>query len=51
MSLTLTDAGRALMARLVPLALDYQAGLRARLGSADKGLSEALRMILEEQSQ
>jgi len=50
-SLTLTDAGRALMERLVPLALDYQAGLKARLGAADRGLSEALRMILEDQSQ
>lgn len=45
--LNLTDSGRALMARLVPLALDYQAELMARLGPAAPLMSGALTTIIE----
>jgi DNA-binding MarR family transcriptional regulator len=41
-SLSLTPEGRALMARLVPVALAYQADLSARLGSEAAGLARAL---------
>jgi len=41
-ALTLTDQGRALMARLIPVALAFQAELLAELGPAAPGLSAAL---------
>lgn len=45
--LSLTDAGRAVMARLIPLAQDYQAELRAALGAQadafDAGLAALTR--------
>jgi DNA-binding MarR family transcriptional regulator len=40
--LTLTPQGRALMARLIPVALAFQAELIARLGPAAPGLVAAL---------
>jgi DNA-binding MarR family transcriptional regulator len=46
-SLTITDKGRALMARIVPHALDYQARLVAALGADGPALARALRGILE----
>lgn len=41
-ALTLTPAGRALMARLIPVALEFQAELLAELGPAAPGLVAAL---------
>jgi DNA-binding MarR family transcriptional regulator len=41
-ALTLTDRGRALMARLIPVALAFQAELLAELGPAAPGLAAAL---------
>jgi DNA-binding MarR family transcriptional regulator len=43
--LTLTPQGRALMARLIPVALDFQAELVARLGPAAQGLVAALNAL------
>jgi len=43
--LTLTPQGRALMARLIPVALDFQAELVARLGPAAPGLVAALNAL------
>lgn len=45
-SLSLTDEGHALMERLIPLALDYQARLQAQLGPQSAALSAALNSIL-----
>lgn len=43
--LTLTDAGRALMARLIPVALAFQDELLARLGPEAEGLRAALDVL------
>lgn len=45
--LNLTDSGRALMARLIPLALDYQAALMERLGPAAPLMASGLATIIE----
>lgn len=45
-SLSLTPAGRALMARIVPLALSFQDDMRDRLGPDCAGLLKALDRIL-----
>jgi DNA-binding MarR family transcriptional regulator len=42
LALTLTPQGRALMARLIPVALAFQADLVARLGPQAQGLAAAL---------
>lgn len=42
LALSLTPQGRALMARLIPVALAFQAELMARLGPAAPGLAAAL---------
>ena len=41
-ALTLTDRGRELMARLIPVALSFQSELLAELGPAAAGLADAL---------
>ena len=46
-ALSLTEGGRALMARLVPLALGYQAKLLRVLGPTAAPLSQALTALLE----
>ncbi len=46
-SLSLTAEGQALMQRLIPLALDYQAQLLKRLGVQSVPLALALQAILE----
>ena len=46
--LALTDKGRALMAELLPLALDYQAQIEERLGQTFKALEEGLAALLAE---
>lgn len=46
-SLSLTDEGRALMQKLIPLALDYQTQLLKRLGVQSAPLAMALQAILE----
>mgnify|MGYP003382191258 CR=1 FL=1 len=46
-SLSLTNEGHALMLRLTPLALDYQARLQAQLGPHCAPLTAALKTILE----
>lgn len=45
LSLTLTPQGRALMARLIPVALAFQADLVARLGDRAQGLGDALALL------
>lgn len=45
--LNLTESGRGLMARLVPMALDYQAELVARLGPAAAPMASGLASIIE----
>lgn len=45
--LSLTDKGRALMALIIPRALDYQAGLMERLGPAAPLMAGALARIIE----
>lgn len=47
-SLSLSPEGQALMDRLVPVALAYQAALSRRLGPAAAGLVSGLGQILEE---
>ena len=42
LTLTLTEAGEKLMARLIPVALEFQAELLAELGPAAAGLVAAL---------
>ena len=42
LALTLTPQGQALMARLIPVALAFQAELQAELGAAAPGLEAAL---------
>lgn len=49
--LTLTDAGRALVARIVPVALAYQADLMARLGPEAEVFRSLLRRIAPEADQ
>ncbi len=44
-ALSLTPRGRALMARLIPVALDYQAALTTALGDHAAGLDAGLRVI------
>ena len=46
--LRLTEAGRALVARIVPIADAFQADLVARLGADGAGLRRALRRLVEE---
>jgi DNA-binding MarR family transcriptional regulator len=46
-ALSLTDAGRALMARLVPVALEFQADLARRLGAAAPGFGAGLTALEE----
>ncbi|MBP0485129.1 MarR family winged helix-turn-helix transcriptional regulator [Sagittula salina] len=46
--LALTDAGRALMAELLPLALAYQREIEARLAEAFAGLEAGLEALLRE---
>jgi DNA-binding MarR family transcriptional regulator len=48
-SLTLTAEGRRVMARLIPMALAYQAELRSALGAGAKGLDAGLRRLTEGQ--
>jgi DNA-binding MarR family transcriptional regulator len=45
LALTLTPQGRALMARLIPVALDFQAELSGRLGPHAEGLIAALTVL------
>jgi DNA-binding MarR family transcriptional regulator len=45
--LTLTPAGSALVARLLPVAMRFQAELKARLGPHAEGLEAALSVLLE----
>lgn len=45
-SLTLTETGRALVARIVPVALRYQDDLLAQLGPDDAALKRALARLL-----
>lgn len=47
LALALTPQGRALMARLIPVALAFQAELQARLGSRAGDLSAALDRLTE----
>jgi DNA-binding MarR family transcriptional regulator len=47
-ALSLTPKGRALVARLIPMALDYQAALVASLGDRATGLDAGLRAITED---
>jgi len=49
-SLTLTPAGQALVDRIVPLALDWQADMTARLGSKDDiaAFRRVLRRVIAE---
>lgn len=49
-SLTLTPAGRGLVERIVPLALDWQAEMTARLGSKDDiaAFRRVLRRVIAE---
>lgn len=42
LTLTLTEAGEKLMARLIPVALEFQSELLAELGPAAPGLAAAL---------
>ncbi|WGW03181.1 MarR family winged helix-turn-helix transcriptional regulator [Tropicibacter oceani] len=46
--LTLTDKGRALMADLLPLAMEYQARIEDQLGPAFKALEDGLSALLAE---
>ena len=48
--LSLTAAGRALMARLIPMALAYQAELLAGLGERAAGLDQGLRAVMEDRT-
>lgn len=45
LALTLTPQGRALMARLIPVALAFQAELLARLGERAEDLAAALALL------
>ena len=45
--LSLTDAGRALMGRLIPMALDYQAQVLKELGTRAAGLDQGLQAVME----
>ena len=45
--LSLTDKGRALMDRLIPMALDYQTQVMAGLGDRAAGLDQGLRAVME----
>lgn len=47
LQLSLTEAGHALMAQLVPLALEYQAEVEARLGPAFDAFDKALQALLD----
>jgi DNA-binding MarR family transcriptional regulator len=47
-SLALTDAGRALMAEMVPLARDYQARALARLGDEAEHFRRLLRQLSQD---
>lgn len=44
--LTLTPQGRALVARLLPVAMRFQAEMKARLGERAQALDEALAILL-----
>lgn len=46
--LQLTPEGSALMRRILPVAMQFQAELRERLGSAEKGLDAALDVLLRQ---
>lgn len=46
-ALSLSDAGRALMAQLVPVALEFQADLARRLGEAEPGFGTGLAALEE----
>lgn len=46
--LRLTPSGRALVARLIPVAMQFQAEMRAQLGAAAAGLDTALALLLRD---
>ena len=48
--LSLTPQGRALVARLLPVAMRFQAEMKARLGAQAEGLSAALTILLADPS-
>lgn len=48
LQLQLTPQGRALMRRILPVAMQFQAEMRARLGPAAEGLDEALDVLLRQ---
>ncbi len=50
LALQLTDAGRALLRRLLPVAIQFQAEMLERLGPAAEGLDAGLRELLRQPS-
>lgn len=50
LSLQLTDSGRELMSRLLPVAMQFQAEIVSQLGGSVEGLETALSVLLDKDS-